>query len=807
MKKGKYLIFGLFPLAISAALLQGTSATQNATGTTINDTGMGDMFMALDEEQNIVESVNLNNADPREVIGCLEKLTGRTALIEQKLPTAKISMNIPHSTARLEAIAALESVLSLNGIAVVDMGDNFIKIVTSKSAVTQSPEIFDESLLAYAPNQKIASKFFTLRYLDVTEFQKSIKSILTPNSSNIILFPSSNSIFITDTMANLRNVETLILRTDTPIQMTETVNFIPFNNVKASAIAKKFEQLKRGTLKKYLSSVTIDCDDSSNQLIVITPPENFSIIRDIAKQLDNRCELLLRSEILRIKHGDAKKITEIVSGIVKEQRSRAEKENQMAFERQQIQMAAQGNLAHALAQAASGSRSNQQISNSYSDFISTQQIPGELGEEQSAQFSANLTLAPDERSNSIIVYGTASDLAQIRTLITNLDVLLDQVRIEVIVAQVTLGEGQQSGLDSLNLGFNQNKAYDIYSASSGGDGGGSQSAGRPYEINASGTLGGSTSFNGTLKKFALASVLSQAKTNSNVKILSTPTLVTTHNRKAQFKIGEERPFVDSSTKGDSSDSKERINFVYKHVGIELTVTPLIGSNGIIQMEIEQKISKYTDEAKTGAGNAPVISDKQINSFVSVANEDVIVLAGFKEKETSKIGGKLFLLGDLPILGNLLFSPKKRAEKTQELVIFIKPTIILHPQEEAAYLNKRLEVTNFKEDIEHYRATGKFPESEPFPKNTFGVNVKEREHGSNPQPRHRHDQPRDRGNGDQRKAKRRERHSTSLSQYFRKRSKKSNAVNSPTGGNEIFPDSDKRIAVPTKSTSKKHHRRM
>jgi general secretion pathway protein D len=485
-------------------------------------------------------------------------------------------------------------------------------------------------------------------------------------------------------------------------------------------------------LKKYLSNTTIDCDDSSNQLIVITPQENFHIIADIARQLDNKCELLLRSEVIRIKHGDSKKITDIVSGIIKEQRSRIEKENKMAFERQQAQMSAQGNLASALAQAASGSRSNQQISNTYSDFISSQQLPGgELGEEQTAQFSGNLTLSSDERSNLIIVYGTASDLSQVRNLIANLDVLLDQVRIEVIVAQITLNEGQQSGMDALNLGYNQGESYGQYKGSKtipakdGGAPGTHEYKPVAYDVNFSGGFGESSSsgaFTGTLKNFALSTLFKKAKTDSNIKILSTPNLVTTHNRKANFKIGEERPFVDSSTQKDDKDAKERVNIIDKHVGLELTVMPLIGSNGIIQMEIEQKISKYDGDAAAGSVQAPIISDKQINSFISVANGDVIVLAGFKEKENSKSGGKLFLLGDIPILGDTLFTSRKRDEKVKELIVFIKPTIILHPQEEAAYLDKRLEVTNFKEDITCYKEMGDFPKNEPFPRDTIvGLN--------------------------------------------------------------------------------------
>ncbi|MDR1435536.1 MAG: hypothetical protein LBI77_03995 [Puniceicoccales bacterium] len=738
MKKGKYLILGLFPLAISAALLQGTNSTlpKNRTSGSLQNKAE---VVPDDDQNDESEGVELvySGADPKDIIAALEQLTGRTALIGPKLSTNKISINSKEPISRLEAIEALESVLSLNDVAIVGGDDEkFFKVVSLKSALTQSPSIIDESLLEFSPSQKISSKFFKLHYLDAGEFQKSIKSILTPSTSNVILFSASNSLFITDTVANLQNVENLIKRTDTPIQMVESVNFIPLNNVKASSVVKKFDQLKRGALKKYLSTTTIDCDDSSNQLIVIAAKENLPTIENIAKQLDNKCELLLKSEVIRIKHGDAKKITGIVSGIVKEQRSRIEKENKMAFERQQAQMSAQGNMANALAQAASGSRSNQQISNTYSDFISSQQMPGEVGEEQLAQFSANLTLSADERSNSIIIYGTSSDLIQVRNLIFNLDVLLDQVRIEVIVAEVTLENDQNSGLAQLTAGYHQAQSYSPYQGSKKTiiPGGGKDGADleishqyepKAYDINFKADFKNSISnFTGTLKNFALTNIFQQAKTDSNIKILSTPTLVTTHNRKANFSYGQDYPFMDSSTQSEEG-SRERINIVYKRIGMDLKVTPLIGSNGIIQMEIEQEISAHTGDGTVGASSSPIISKKSINSFVSVSDGDVIVLAGFKEKTASKDSGKIFLLGDLPIIGDAFFTGRHRKETTKELIVFIKPTIILHPQDEAAYLDKKLEVTNFKEDINCYKATGDFPKGDPFPEDTIlGLNGQE-----------------------------------------------------------------------------------
>jgi type II secretory pathway component GspD/PulD (secretin) len=80
------------------------------------------------------------------------------------------------------------------------------------------------------------------------------------------------------------------------------------------------------------------------------------------------------------------------------------------------------------------------------------------------------------------------------------------------------------------------------------------------------------------------------------------------------------------------------------------------------MEIHQKMSKYNGDATAENIQAPIISDKQMNSFISIANGDIIVLAGFKKKENSKSAGKLFLLGDLPPLGDALFTSRKQDEK-------------------------------------------------------------------------------------------------------------------------------------------------
>jgi general secretion pathway protein D len=242
MKKGKCLIFGLLPLTASAALPSASAQRNGSVSEQTKVESVSDVFKVGEEGR--VEALAIMNSDPGGVIAVLEQLTGRTALVDSKLPKVKISIGICEPISVPEAIVAIESVLNLNGIATVDMGDKFIKVVPAKSAITQAPAILNESLRSYVPNQNVYSQIITFTYLDAAEFQKRVKSLLTPGLSNSVVFPELNAVLFTDVMSNLQTVEELSQRMDKPVTMVEAVNFLPLVNIKASAVSKKLEQLK-----------------------------------------------------------------------------------------------------------------------------------------------------------------------------------------------------------------------------------------------------------------------------------------------------------------------------------------------------------------------------------------------------------------------------------------------------------------------------------------------------------------------------------------------------------------------------------
>jgi hypothetical protein len=163
----------------------------------------------------------------------------------------------------------------------------------------------------------------------------------------------------------------------------------------------------------------------------------------------------------------------------------------------------------------------------------------------------------------------------------------------------------------------------------------------------------------------------------------------------------------SESKGGSTAAiKSTVD--YKDIGIELRVKPLIGTNGVIQLEISQRVEDVSGNVTINGNTMPSISKREATSFVSVCDGDTVVLAGLQERKHNDTGGKLWLLGDIPIIGDILFSPKSKVESTTELIIFIKPTVVSNPANEEAYAKKFMGGSSVEEDIKYYNANGKFP---------------------------------------------------------------------------------------------------
>jgi general secretion pathway protein D len=234
------------------------------------------------------------------------------------------------------------------------------------------------------------------------------------------------------------------------------------------------------------------------------------------------------------------------------------------------------------------------------------------------------------------------------------------VRIEVVIAEVTLSDDATSGISQLGLQVSGDRLVGFSGTGAG-----------------IGVTDGVLSRNPNTGRLDLAAMISLSTTprKNNVNILSVPNIVTTHNKSGEIFVGEKRPVISSylsdSNANQNLGSGYRSTVNQQDIGISLTVKPLIGLDGSVQLEIQQEVNDVLGEIIIDGNPQPRIGSRKTDSFVSVHSGEVIVLGGLQRESQSKNSNRL---GPIPIIGDLLGS-RSRSKSRTDLVFFLRPTVL------------------------------------------------------------------------------------------------------------------------------------
>ena len=608
----------------------------------------------VENPDEIIGLIVLSDETALQVLDMLEKMTGKIILRRQDIAAVKINFNSRGELTKGEAVLALESLLSLNSIMLTDMGGRFMKAVPATSVNSHVPEMIVGSTLGLPASQQIYAKLFKFDYLQAEATSGTTVTPLLSQNSSVIVFPKSNAMLITDALINLQRIERIIDEMDKPQEIREEIQFIKLDYVQATEMQQRIENLITGPLKNYLEGTTsVTADERTNQLILITHPGNLDVIMNVIESVDVDAAPLTSSEVFPLRQAQAVDVVSIIDEIISGQKEGREEDAKVAKDNKKTEKKADTpNLPNAKPIAAASANTT----------------PGNASN-SSLQFSNFVGLSADERTNAIVAYGTHSDLKTLGELINLIDRPLPQVRIEAIITQVQLEDNESRGIDSFNLDYNLTSLGDA-----GAPGG--------NEVNVSGTTEAGSLAAMSLKDFSLDLVLKTAESQSNVRVLSTPIIVVSHNQEATINVSQSRPIVTSSTSSlNNSSNNTRSSVEYRDIGIQLTVKPLIGSDGTVQMEVEQLIEDVLGEVEIDGNEQPIIGKREATSYLSVRDRDVIVLGGLQENRQKIGNGSLEGLGDLPLIGGL-FSSKRREYTRTELIIFIQPTILTNPSDAA-----------------------------------------------------------------------------------------------------------------------------
>lgn len=266
------------------------------------------------------------------------------------------------------------------------------------------------------------------------------------------------------------------------------------------------------------------------------------------------------------------------------------------------------------------------------------------------------------RYSVLIVTDLPENIKRIDHIVEELDVSAPQIMIEAKLIEVSPIEQKKLGIDwdkSITASL-----LDEYILPSGR----SQS----YSVFSEGPAKGKQLVFGKLSATEFTAVLEFLKTKTNAKLISNPRILASDNQESSISVGTTVP-IPQIHRGVAGQG-DIITFMYKDVNISLKVTAHITEDRHIVMAVNPVIEEITGEVVVDKNKAPITSKRSVSTVVSVKDGETIVIGGLIKENTIKTIKKVWLLGDIPLLG-YLFRHQALEKKQTDLLIFITPRIV------------------------------------------------------------------------------------------------------------------------------------
>ena len=559
--------------------------------------------------------INLKNADIREFITQVSAITEKSFIID---PRVKGNVTVVSSTAMgKDAVYELFlSVLQVHGFAAVN-ANGVIKIVqTVLAKQSGNPNDFVDDLLS----QELITRVILIRNTPSQEMVKVLRPLI-PQYGHIAGLANPNVLIISDHASNINRLVEIINRVDVADNLE--VSIIDLKEAWVEDIVALLEQLapeQIGKSAKGPNRVTIVASERTNSLVLKGERYTLAKVKALISQLDVPANRSGTIKVIRLAHSDATKLAEILTNI------------------------------------ASNSNKN----------------------ESSAM--VEVSVQADEAINALVIRADPATMIDIMDIVDSLDVRRMQVLIEAAIVEVTTDFSRQLGSElavgdrtsgNTPIGLTapsgtlaqilQGLATNTPTATSLGE--------APL------LAGGRLSQTGPSFAFIIKALAS----NSDVNLLSTPSITTMDNEEAKIVVGQNVPFRTGSTVSGSQGTTNPFTTIQREdVGLTLEVTPHINNDNLVRLSIHQEVSEVDASSLSVIGSeaaADLITNKRtIDTTILVDDGEVIILGGLiRDKETTAIS-KVPFLGSIPLLG-MLFRSKTYSTEKQNLLVFLRPTVL------------------------------------------------------------------------------------------------------------------------------------
>lgn len=559
--------------------------------------------------------INYTGAELGMVLDKYADMVGRSML---RSPTAEGALKAPiffvnqTPLTRSEAIQAYQAIAAMNGVALVEVDEKFMKVVTVAEALgTGQKPMITTNAVELGELGQFVTHIVQLNYVKPSEMMSVLTQFQSGKIPNAITaIDASQTLVMRDFTENVKRMLEMIERVDTGVQSEFDSEVIPIKYAKAEDIASALSSLSGSG-----SATTVGTRSAGG-------PAATSARPGLGGYNPNQPGSTMPGTM-------------------------------------QGQPSATGSFSD---------RINRIIQNA-----SRTSGSGDF------QIIGPNKIVADVRANALIVFAAKPDMATIKKIVGQLDVVLAQVLIETIILDVTLSDGHNVGLSYLQKRASEAGNFTGIGALNNT---GFLTPGNFSALTNNG-LGGGFSYLGRFGQ-DLDVTLTAIASDSSVKVVQKPRIMTSHATTASVFIGSTVPYVSGTYYGGGFGGGPSSQYQQLKVGISLSVTPYINQDGLVVMQIDEAIDEISGSVPiTGVGNVPTTTSRTLTAEVAVADRETIVLGGFIRSSGEDNKSGMPILKDIPLLGKL-FTSSSKSKSRNELLVLMRPTVLRTPELAAAH---------------------------------------------------------------------------------------------------------------------------
>jgi general secretion pathway protein D len=269
--------------------------------------------------------------------------------------------------------------------------------------------------------------------------------------------------------------------------------------------------------------------------------------------------------------------------------------------------------------------------------------------------SVDSSIGIDRRLNAIWLKGTPERIAQLKEMISAIDIPVDSVVLETQFVELT-----ESGVKALGIDFNNSTGQlGVATIGSGGF-----ITGLPPQ----GCSADTAICSGHVSSVQFQAALYAQIQKGNGRIVSRPRISAQSGSTAKIITGDALPILTSIALSGVNGVSQQVQYV--NVGVTLQIAPRVSGDGFVSSHVFAVVSSVTGSSQ----GYPTISQREAETSATVRDGDSFVIGGLTQDEVISSKSRIPLLGDLPIVGQAFRNERTTRSKT-ELYIVVTPHIV------------------------------------------------------------------------------------------------------------------------------------